>query len=114
MFTMNANCFALVATSATRSVPLQCLVEVKATSAPQSKAASAIRKSSVATITESRFFAALHLSHTRCKRYLPAITCNGFPGKRVELQRAGIMPTALFMRCETDRRFGAHRAPLQL
>src|SRR3954451_2647517 len=97
MFTTNANCFALVAPSATRSVPLQWLVAVNATSAPQSKAASAIRISSVATITESRFFAALHLSHTRCKRYLPAIRCNGFPGKRVELHRAGIMPTALSM-----------------
>ena len=54
---MNANCFALRATSAIRSVPLQWLVEVSATSAPQLKAASAMRISSVATITESRFFA---------------------------------------------------------
>src|SRR4029450_1838341 len=97
MLMMNANCFALRATSAMRSVPLQCVVEVSATSAPQLKAASAMRMSSVATITESSFFALLHRSHTRCRRALPAIRCNGFPGKRVELQRAGMMPTALFM-----------------
>src|SRR6478735_1620183 len=97
MLTMNANCFALRATSAIRSVPLQWLVEVSATLAPQLKAASAMRISSVATITESRFFARSHRSHTWCKRALPAIRCNGFPGKRVELQRAGMMPTALFI-----------------
>src|SRR5512132_4444695 len=97
MLMMNANCFALPATSAIRSVPLQWLVEVSATSAPQLKAASAMRISSVAMITESRLFALSHRSHTRHKRALPAIRCNGFPGKRVELQRAGIMPTALFM-----------------
>src|SRR5580765_2786826 len=97
MLTMNANCFALRATSAVRSVPLQWLAEVSATSAPQLNAASPMRISSVATITESRSFARMHRSHTRRKRALPAIRCNGFPGKRVELQRAGIMPTALFM-----------------
>src|SRR6266550_3983125 len=96
MLMMNANCFASRATSAIRSVPLQWLVEVSAIWAPQLKAASAMRISSVATITESRFFALLHRSHTRCKRAFPAMGCNDFPGKRVELQRAGIMPTALF------------------
>src|SRR5258708_5308460 len=65
--------------------------------APQLKAASAMSISSVAMITESRFFALSHRSHTRRKIALPAIGCNGFPGKRVELQRAGIMPTALFI-----------------
>src|SRR6476619_1515410 len=97
MLMMNANCFALRATSAIRSVPLGWLAEVSATSAPQLKAASAMRISSVAMITESRFFAVSHRSQTRLRRALPAIGCNGFPGKRVELQRAGIMPTALFM-----------------
>ena len=81
MFMTNANCFALRTTSATRSVPLWCLGEVKATSAPQSKAASAMRMSSVAMITESRFFACRHRFQTRCRRGLPAIRCSGFPWK---------------------------------
>src|SRR6188472_2574844 len=96
MLTIIANCFALRATSAIRSVPLQWRVEVSATSAPQSKAASAMRISSVAMIIEFRVLAAWHLSHTRRKSGLPAIRCNGFPVKRVEPQRAGIMPAALF------------------
>src|SRR5437870_2786133 len=91
MFMTNANCFALHTTSATRSVPLWCLGEVNAISAPQSKAASAMRMSSVAMINASRFFACRHRCQTRCRRGLPAIRCSGFPGKRVELHRAGIL-----------------------
>ena len=93
----NANCFALRATSATRSVPLWCFRAVKDTSAPQSKATFAMRMSSVAIITESRFFALRHRFQTCCRSDLPKMRYNGFPGKRVELHRAGIMPTALFI-----------------
>jgi hypothetical protein len=52
------------ATSATRSVPLRCFGEVIATSAPNANAASAIRMSSVATITDSMPFARAHRSQT--------------------------------------------------
>src|SRR3954452_22437228 len=114
MLMMNANCFASRATSAIRSVPLQWLVEVSAIWAPQLKAASAMRISSVATITESRFFALLHRSHTRCKRAFPAMGCNGFPAKRVELQRAGIMPSALFMAVIRAKLSGVEGSPREI
>src|SRR5205814_5092570 len=99
--------------------PLQWLVEVSAIWAPQLKAASAMRISSVATITESRFFALLHRSHTRFKRAFPAMGCNGFPAKRVELQRAGIMPTAVFMAVirsepKRSRRIPARKSAVEL
>src|SRR5438552_17264721 len=102
MFMTTANCLALRTTSAIRSVPLWCRREVKAASAPQSKAAYAMRISSVAMITEPRFFAFRHRFQTCCRRGLLAMRYNGFPGKRVEPQRAGIMPTALLIRLSQE------------
>src|SRR2546430_4815882 len=99
IFIIRSNCVALRATSAMRSVPLWCFGDVIATSAPQSKAALAIRMSSVATMTASNFFARLQRSQTWRRSGLFAIRCNGFPGKRVELHRAGIIPTALPICC---------------
>src|SRR5205807_6447927 len=96
---MKSNCLAFRATSAMRSVPLWCFGDVIATSAPQSKAALAIRMSSVATMTASNFVARLQRSQTWRRSGLFAIRCNGFPGKRVELHRAGIIPTALLICC---------------
>src|SRR5215471_20500788 len=104
MLITNANCFVLRVTSAIRSVPLRWVGEVSATSAPQLKAASATRISSVATITALRFLAWRQRFQTCCKSGLPAIRCNGFPGKRVELQRAGIIHTALVPRAARDDR----------
>src|SRR5260370_2973311 len=101
---MNVNCFALRATSAIRSVPLWWRGEVSAISAPHSKAAFAIRMSSVAMITESNFVARWHPSQTWRRSGLPAIRYNGFPGKRVEPQRAGIIPAALLI-CKIDNYF---------
>src|SRR5438309_8095819 len=57
--------------------------------------------SSVAMMTESNFFACLQRSQTCRRRGLPAMRCSGLPGKRVELQRAGIIPTALLI-CKID------------
>src|SRR5215469_14502878 len=88
-----------------RSVPLRCFGEVSAISAPQSNALSAIRISSVAMMTRSKFLARLDRSQTRRRRVFPAITCSGFPGKRVELQRAGIIPTALFISCRGPQNY---------
>src|SRR5204862_18176 len=92
MLITNAKSLPWRATSATRSVPLRCLHEVRTTSAPQSKAASAIRMSSVAMMSASSFSARRQRFHTWYKSGLPLIGYNGFPAKRVELQRAGIMP----------------------
>src|SRR5437870_12836366 len=97
MLTMYVNAFAFFATSATRSVPLWCLGDVSATSAPQSKAASAMRMSSVAMTTKSRFLAFRHRSQTRRTSGLPAMKCSSFPGNRVEFQRAGMIPMALLV-----------------
>src|ERR1700730_12013893 len=78
------------------------------TSAPQSKAALAMRISSVAMITASNSFARTQRSHTCRRSGLFAMRCNGFPEKRVELQRAGMIPTALLIfRFEND--FGRRR-----
>ena len=74
---------------------LRCFGEVIATSAPQSKAASAISILSVATMRASSFLVSWQRSHTWRKSGLPAMEYSGFPGKRVEPQRAGIMPSAL-------------------
>src|SRR5438270_4991675 len=94
---MRSNCLAFRATSAMRSVPLWCLGEVIATSAPQSKAARAIRMSSVAIMTVSNFFARWQRSQTCRRSGLFAMRCSGLPGKRVEAQRAGMIPAALFI-----------------
>src|ERR1700736_2385851 len=94
---MRSNCLALRTTSAMRSVPLGCVGEVIATSAPQSKAALAIRMSSVAMMTSSNFFARRQRSQTWRRSGLFAIRCSGFPGKRVDAHRAGMIPTALFI-----------------
>src|SRR5947207_5716031 len=77
-----------------RSVPLWCRGEVRATSAPQSKAALAMRMSSVAMITASNSFAFRQRSQTCRRSGLPAMGYNGLPLKRVDPQRAGIIPTA--------------------
>src|SRR5438876_10920904 len=64
--------------------------------------------SSVAMITLSNFLARQQHSHTCRRRGLFAMRCSGFPGKRVERHRAGIIPTALFIgRLEND--FGRGR-----
>src|SRR3982074_1860824 len=48
-------------------------------------------------ITESSSLARRQRSQTRRSNGLPAIRCKGLPRNRVEAQRAGIIPTALFM-----------------
>src|SRR5438270_4629208 len=105
---MRSNCLAFRATSAMRSVPLWCLGEVIATSAPQSKAAFAIRMSSVAMMIASNFFARRQRSQTCRRSGLFAMRCSGFPGKRVERHRAGIIPTALLI-CRVQDDFGCRR-----
>src|SRR5947207_2852763 len=108
IFITRPNCLAFRATSAVRSVPLWCFGEVIATSAPQSNAALAIRMSSVAMMTASNFFARRQRSHTCRRSGLFAMTCNGFPGKRVDAHRAGMIPTALFI-CRLQNDFGGGR-----
>jgi hypothetical protein len=66
-------------------------------SAPQSNAAEAIRISSVAMTTRSKFLARRQRSQPFQKR-LSINGYSGFPGNRVESHRAGIIPTALLMR----------------
>src|ERR1700687_3677402 len=53
--------------------------------------------SSVAMITESKSLARRQRSQTRRSNGLPAMRCNGLPRKRVEAQRAGMIPTALLI-----------------
>jgi len=84
-----------LATSAQRSVPETQRGEVSATSAPNRKAASAIRMSSVAMITEAIPRASRARSQTCCTRGLPARRWRGFPGKRVEAHLAGMMTAIL-------------------
>src|SRR6266403_2656335 len=64
--------------------------------------------SSVAMIMASNFFARRQRSQTCRRSGLFAMRCSGFPGKRVDCQRAGIIPTALFICCLQDD-FGASR-----
>jgi hypothetical protein len=97
-----ANCFVFLATSAARLVPVRCLGEVRATSAPHSNAAEAIRISSVAITTKSKLLARRQRSQTCFRSGFPSIRCNGLPGNRVESHRAGIIPTALLMRAYND------------
>src|SRR5256885_4215724 len=108
IFITRPNCLAFRATSAIRSVPLWCFGEVIATSAPQAKAALAIRMSSVAMMTASNFFARRQRSQTCRRSGLFAMTCKGFPGKRVDAHRAGIIPTALFI-CRFNNDFDRGR-----
>src|SRR6266705_1577828 len=61
--------------------------------------------SSVAMMTASNFFARRQRSQTCRRRGLFSMRCNGFPGKRVDCQRAGMMPTALFI-CRLHDDFG--------
>src|SRR5262249_4332995 len=79
-----------------------CFGEVIATSAPQSKAALATRISSVAMIIASSFFARRQRSQTWRRRGLFAMRWSGFPGKRVERHRAGMIPTALLICCSKN------------
>ena len=72
------------ATSATRSVPLMHFSEVITHSAPNAAHASAMRRSSVATITRETPFARAQRSHTCWIIGLPARGKSGFPGKRVD------------------------------
>src|SRR5260370_831578 len=97
IFITRPNCLAFRATSAIRSVPLWCFGEVIATSAPQAKAALAIRMSSVAMMIASNFFARRQRSQTCRRSGLFAMRCSGFPGKRVDCHRAGIIPTAFIL-----------------
>src|SRR4029077_12420208 len=53
--------------------------------------------SSVAMMTASNCLARTQRSQTCRRSGLFAMGCSGFPGKRVEFQRAGIIPTALFI-----------------
>src|ERR1039458_9674421 len=53
--------------------------------------------SSVAIMTESNLFARQQRSQKPRSRGLPAIACSGLPGKRVEPQRAGMIPAALLI-----------------
>src|SRR5690348_18464348 len=56
-----------------------------------------MRMSSVAMMTASKALARQHRSQTRWRSGLFAMRCSGFPGNRVELQRAGMIPTALLI-----------------
>src|SRR5437588_4062415 len=53
--------------------------------------------SSVAIMTVSNFFARWQRSQTCRRSGLFAMRCSGLPGKRVEAQRAGMIPAALFI-----------------
>src|SRR5438105_13643816 len=64
--------------------------------------------SSVAMMTASNFFDRRQRSQTCRRSGLFAMTCNGFPGKRVDAHRAGIIPTALFI-CRLQNDFGGGR-----
>lgn len=65
------------------------------TVAPKAVAALAMRSSSVATTVEESWEHAWQRSQTCWSSGLPAIGWSGFPGKRVEAQRAGMMPMTL-------------------
>src|SRR5438034_8999116 len=67
-----------------------------------------MRMSSVAMMIASNFFARRQRSQTCRRSGLFAMRCSGFPGKRVDCQRAGMIPTALFICCLQDD-FGASR-----
>src|ERR1700686_4398388 len=59
-------------------------------------------------MTSSNFLARRQRSQTCRRSALFAIRCSGFPGKRVDAHRAGMMPTALFIgRLQND--FGGGR-----
>src|SRR5437763_8637167 len=64
--------------------------------------------SSVAMMTESNFLARRQRSQTRRRSGLFAMRCNGFPGKRVDAHRAGMIPTALFI-CRFQNDLGRGR-----
>ena len=78
-------------TSAMRSEPLGCSGRVISTR-QKFCATSQMRVSSVATITSLKDFANWHCSTTCWMRGLPAMSASGLPGKRVEANRAGMMP----------------------
>jgi hypothetical protein len=81
------------AASASRSVPLACRGEVITASPPNAATASAMRWSSVATSTRSTSPARRTHSCTRCTIGLPWMSERGFPGNRVEPNRAGMIAT---------------------
>ena len=80
------------ATSATRSVPLFASGEVIRASPPAARTQAAIRSSSVATTTRSSRFAERAASHTCSTMGLPARGERGFPGNRMDANRAGMTP----------------------
>src|SRR6267378_3596562 len=63
--------------------------------------------SSVAMMTASNFLARRQRSQTCRRSGLFAIRCSGLPAKRVDAQRAGIIPTALLICC-LDNDFGRY------
>ena len=81
------------ATSATRSVPVAWSARVITTSPPKSVTASAIRRSSVATMMRPSDFARRAASTTCWISGRPVSERRGLPGSRVEAYRAGITPT---------------------
>ena len=81
------------ATSATRSVPVGWSARVITTSPPKPSTASAIRRSSVATMTRSSDRARRAASTTCRISGRPVSERRGLPGSRVEAKRAGITPT---------------------
>ena len=87
----------LAATSATRSVPLGCLGEVRETSAPKSNAASAIRMSSVAMMTWESSLPSDNVPRRAESGACPSMGKRGLPGNRVEAQRAGMMAAAVIL-----------------
>ena len=79
--------------SARRSVPVAWAEEVSTTSPPKPRTAAAMRSSSVATSTRSGSEAARARSHTRSIIVFPWMSERGFPGRRVEPKRAGMIAT---------------------
>jgi hypothetical protein len=76
-----------------RSVPLAWPGEVIAASPPKARTALAIRSSSVATTTRLTSRADRARSYTRSIIVLPWISERGFPGRRVDAKRAGMIAT---------------------
>ncbi len=96
-----------LATSARRSVPDSWSSRVSSTSAPKAWQAATIRGSSVATTTRwtTRWALLLRACSQVCWIIgLPAISCSGLAGRRVEENRAGITTMNGVLICP-----GAHR-----
>ena len=92
MFTRMSSSAKSPAAQAMRSVPLGRSLGVITALPPCAATASAMRTSSVATITSSRDFAFLTASTTQATRGFPQRSASGFPGKRLDPYRDGMMP----------------------